>query len=752
VAFLKKSSVYLVLAGMLLFIIAANYQRGLFFDTDLYGIELFIGMIFFIYLLLQYDKWETFLTQPYIWFLAVIPLLYFLMVFFAENQLLAFQQFLRWVMATQLFILAFMLKEQKWGKEIIWFAILVMGVWTSIFGWLGAYQLVDFKDAYLVYRIASVFQYPNTFAAILSAILIGVLIRSTEQDWKYALTAFSSYLLFITFIFTYSRGGWLVFALIWVIALFFLSFRQQILYIAHSIFIGLAAILTLSPLTDSLAEQTYVSGLRDIVLSALAVGIVYTLIHVGFYKIRGTDKLNPWIRWVIPVGFVIMAIVSSTSITNSQVIEKLPDILQKRVADIHMETKSVVERTNFYQDATKMITDHPLFGSGGGAWRQQFERYQSYPYTSRQAHNFYYQMAVEVGIIGLTAFLAFLFFILFSMVKSRKTLKDQGYIYFLSVAFFVVLLLTHSFIDFNMSYGYFHGLVMVLLGMIAQPLSWQVKKQKMIKTGLITYMLLLTFIGMVYSGRFYYAEKAVGNLVQVNIQEADTRLKKAIALNPYETTYRFYTIDLYQKIYQATKKDSYKQVILKELQRIEDTKQVDSTTMLKTASVYANMGYLGNALDLIKTAKENGPWRIQLYDQEVVYAFHLARHYKQHGDQQKYSEMIALIYNDYEEVLKKREYLDQQIPVLQYREFRPSETMRLFVGKTYLVEEAYEQGFKLLLPLTKSKKETTKREAIAWAVYGYQKAGNNKKAEEYLQLGKELGVAEEINSIYEQWK
>lgn len=301
----RKSINYLGLASILAFIIGAPYLRGLFFDVDFYWIEL--GMISIVLLMIFTNMKETknAFQLPAVWFLLLIPVIYGINVFRAENQLLAFQQFFRWVMYASIFIGVYLLKEKKWMKDLIWAAFILSTIWIAIFGWLGAYQLVDFRDAFLGNRISSVFQYPNTLGAFLAAGLMSLLIRSTSEKKGFAFSSIGSFLLFITMIFTYSRGAWLFFALIWVIPIFILKFREQLLYLIHSLLIGFGLLFTIEKLNQTIVDKNSSTGFLLIGITSVVVFSIYFISHYLISKINNKLVNVKKLRWLFPILLVI---------------------------------------------------------------------------------------------------------------------------------------------------------------------------------------------------------------------------------------------------------------------------------------------------------------------------------------------------------------------------------------------------------------------------------------------------------------
>lgn len=747
---LKKQIETFIIMTIVLFIIGASYERGLFFHKDLYWIEIGIGTIFYLFILIKLREIRHVSKYPYVLLFVSILFIYFIHVFIAENRLLAFQEFFKWVMAFQLFLIVLILKERKWLIEVILISFIIMGVWTSIFGWLTAFKLIHFQDAFLDERIRSVFQYPNTYGAILASILIGLLIRGADPKRRYSCLSCFSFLITITLIFTYSRGAWLVLVLVWLVVLFILSLRQQILYLVHSLLIGIAIMITLEPIhtaiTDSQMIGLFIIGITSILLGLLNVFIVLFVNN----RFHIEKRNNKFVRRLVPFSVLLLLLSSYFFLINTQLIEKLPNTFRLRINGMNFEITSVLERLQFNHDATKMIRDHLFFGSGGGAWTQQFERYQTFPYTSDIIHNFYYQLGVEIGIIGLFLYLLGLALILYSLVKYKNRLDEIELNKVTSIFFMLMVMLIHSYIDFNMVYGYFFIIFMIFLAIIAYPIEWKFSK------GFLSYInlfliLIFSFVAIINSTKFLYAEKLVQNTNEITSENID-KISNSIRLNPYEITYRFQKINIYDQAYERTREKKYKKSVLLEAMEIKKMKQYNPTTMFYLAQVLAKNGYVEDAIELLDIGIKNGPWRLDLYDQRIIYSFYLAQHFKEEDNEEKYKENINDIFSLYNEVLNRRHFLDNQMIALQYRPYHPTDTMLLFVGKAYAVQGEYEKALNLLLNLVNHQESQIRNEAIIWAYLSSEKLNSSDKLKEVIGSFNEMIVEKNIRKIERNWK
>ncbi len=747
---LSKISNYIVIIIIAFFILLAVYFQGLFFDDDLYLIEMIISLIFLFYIVINYKKLIILLSEPYIWLLVVIDLIFLIHSFSAVGQLAAFQQFFRWLMVTELFIFVILIKNKEFVSNLFWIVLVVTGVWTSIFGWLAAYNLVDFEDAFLSNRISSVFQYPNTFGALLAGILIAILIRGTSNKWVYSLSSISTYLLTLTIIFTYSRGTWLVLPIVWIIGLFFLSFKKQLLYIIHTLIIGIAIILTLTTITDTITTNSYQKGFIIIGITSAIIVLSYSALSFFINRINISIK-SKTIRWVLPVLSIIVIIISLLMLSSPSIIEKLPDKLENRIKTINPETQSVQARKIFYKDSSELIKEGLLFGNGGGAWGELYNSYKSYPYVSGQTHNFYLQLATEIGIVGLLLFISFLLLILLSIIKNRNDLEEDQFNRVISFGSIALFLLIHSFIDFNMSYAYILGITMILLALIAYPIPYKFFRHKILSYISFVLIGIMLFISLINTSKFFYAVQVEKNIDYDYPTEASKQIEKIVLLNPYNLDYRFLKADFYYDLYEQTSNEETKQKILNEITYINNANSRNVNQVLKLSQTAVYLAYYLDAVQILEVSLKEMPWEEELYEQYFMFAFELAKYYQVNGDTLKSEELLNKIIYYYEVFLDKRKFLDSQITSLQYKEFKVSPYMKQYIGQVYIIYGEYDNGLELLIPLTKNSNEQIKENALVWTVYAYQQQNMQDEANIYLEIGKEFDILAKVELINNTW-
>ncbi|KAF9124463.1 hypothetical protein BGX30_000925 [Mortierella sp. GBA39] len=370
------------------------------------------------------------------------------------------------------------------GTLVAWFSFGVMN---------GKYTDAVMTDSNGL-RLTSVFQYANTYAAFLMAFVYAAvfcLIRS-KKWYGQAIHAFMLVPIIVSILLTLSRGGLVMLPVVFVLLLLFLKPSKQILWVIYCAIAGVVSLGISKEVTDLGLQlnQKFEAGaaakawafllIASLIVAALGLVIQKFLapkMEQGLTKASGKKLANLW----IPVGAVVVVGVVAFLLIGTNVRDILPQNVSTRLENINFKQHSVLERITFYEDGMKVVKDYPVLGAGGGAWAALYEKYQNNPYTSRQAHNFFIQYLLEVGIVGFVIFIAFVIYIFYKYIRGYIKADEEGkdpYFLYLILALSILL---HSILDFNMSYVFIGILVFVGLGgmtagMDSQPLrkfSWK---------------------------------------------------------------------------------------------------------------------------------------------------------------------------------------------------------------------------------------------------------------------------------------
>ncbi|MFZ5354129.1 MAG: O-antigen ligase family protein [Bacillota bacterium] len=254
-----------------------------------------------------------------------------------------------------------------------------------------------------------------------------------------------------------------------------------------------------TPLTFSLVETKH-AGVRK----------------MRFSSIEDTAYLRLEIRKGEAVDTVRVKSCKLLSAASGKVLENiklkymlLPDSIAGRLTDISLKTGTFAERAAFMKDGLRVLGDNLLLGTGAGGWRYIYTRYQSYDYVSAYVHNHYLQTALETGLAGiifLGVAIAGISVIIYRTVlgAGKPDLQLNG------LAVFAVVILLHSFIDFNLSILAVAFLLWSALGIISGAYEAEAalgKSRKFGKPAWIVYTALtaaaLVISLMLYSGISY---------------------------------------------------------------------------------------------------------------------------------------------------------------------------------------------------------------------------------------------------------
>lgn len=441
---LTKAPVFWLLVLLLL---AAPYQTGLFFQREWLYTQVFVALLLVLAVFTRrknlrfFSHWLDFaavgLLAAYLAGAAravdarsAVAELLKLFSFLAVYWLTAYGG---WSRRDLKVLLTFLF----WGGC----GIALLGVLTA----LGIYQI---SGGYVEGRIYSTFQYPNTLAAFLGFMLfLGVFLwREGKSRWRLVYLP-GLYVIVVCLIGTGSRGGLGV--LILVLPLLFLilppgarkDFFYRLLlafglglpaaagflrYLGNSnsaAWIVLAGGLVLAGLAGGLPEWLQRLQLRQL----LWPGVICVLLAAGLLFVFRTGGLNPLAR------------------------------LETASLQLH----TFQERLTYYKDAIGMVSQSPVFGFGGGGWAL-YPRYQSYPYWVSDPHSQLVKVAVESGLLGLAFYLAW--WLLLGRAAWRRSRQGDE----VSAVVFAGLLLiaVHSLIDFDLSFGAMGFLVWCSAGVI----------------------------------------------------------------------------------------------------------------------------------------------------------------------------------------------------------------------------------------------------------------------------------------------
>lgn len=366
-------------------------------------------------------------------------------------------------------------------------AVLGLGAAAGTFSYPGAFEGG---------RICSSLQYPNTAATYLTAGIIlasglaGWLVGGTDRGraeagtalprWRglvaAGLLAGSMAVMVLAFVFTLSRGGWVVFPFLLLLLAVLMPPGQRtssLSVLGAALLGGLAAVPGLGRCLGASRGAVWTYTVLAFALGGLLGVVARLVLQAGTVLAAGPggsrSSAIPVLRRVA-LGVAVALVAAGLVLVLARpgaVAALVPRQLRDRVAAINLSESGARDRIQWTRDALRLVSMRPVLGAGGGGWNALYGTVQTYPYFSTEVHNHYAQVWVEAGTLGLLAFLGVWGGLAWSYWRARRV--TRGPAGGLLVAAFVaaVGLGAHAAIDFNLSLPAVAATLWALFGLVA---------------------------------------------------------------------------------------------------------------------------------------------------------------------------------------------------------------------------------------------------------------------------------------------
>ncbi|WP_054974094.1 O-antigen ligase family protein [Paenibacillus sp. A3] len=799
----KHSILFWLLAGItLLILIWAPFQRALFngnnfdFERSIFSTFVWSAIMLLLISILAFYKWNLNRWSDFLSIMIwLIPITYFISSISPASKYSATNMvFITFVYAS-FYLVGFFLAKQDSGSSLLINGIMGSGylvVWFGIMNWFGhketAYAIVKWFASdmaqYNIYqhaimaddngvRLTSVFQYGNAYAAFLIAMLLGSLyLISISKKWTS--TVFHGFMvipILISFFLTLSRGALVILPVIFLVVIIFLKVKKQLTFILYTIVASIITMAILSPVTNVGVEQVKqyngalaMKGWTTLIIAALLfTGIAAVLQR--FVVPRVEEKLNAISNkkvsyFIIPAGTVVLgAIVAFLLLGNTGFLNLFPENIKQRIENINFEQNSVLERGTFYKDALKLYSDYPVVGAGGGAWSALYEKYQNNPYVSRQAHNFFLQYLVEVGIIGFVIFIVILLSILW--LFHRKFHNDSGensssrYVYYI----LAISLLIHSTLDFDLSFVYLGILLFLCLGAMIANNDFEIKGQwkNSIQKAKWAYPALLVVLSIIFFFNGVQLLNANSNFENARMQASISKnfnditgpLDKAMSQNPNHPDYALFKIDILLQVYNQTKDENYFNEANRILTEMLKKEPHNRTLIDRELTTLTLKGKNKESLERTNQEINNFPWDISLYEKSIVLSTDLGNTAQDKNDAQEmkmYHDQALSIYSKVEARIKELSLLPKG--QLQGREFSVTPIMGMALGQIQYIRGHYDAAEAMLrIGVNESIDNQTTRLIIRWYLASLQKQGKADQALFDKLVAKDPNERQEIQNL-----
>lgn len=580
---------WVAMGFLYIFLFIAPFQKGLFnalqpsFDLPIYYTSLFACVFLLGYGVNSLFNLENIhFTKKNVYvslLLWLLPVSYTISYFISASKSNAMNSICVSIINVAAFILSQYMIRKK--TNVILFGYMAAAFFLVLFGYINWFGGFKYKDAVLGYRLANIFQYPNTYAAYLLAVLACTLfigVRSVNKKFVFLTNTSMVIPLIASFLLTSSRGALVIVPIIAILLLIFLSFIEQVFLIIQ-LLLGAVGAFIITPRLTAIGSE-FIEGRPSASLAVegwiilIGSSLVFTIIILFLNRyvfekliIRDRDEKFSVKSIILPLITTIGSVSAGILLLsgNSVLLEFLPITFRRRLEGIDMFDTSIIGRVAYNKDALQLFKDYPIFGRGGGAWPALYEEYQSFSYISRQTHNFFLQLLTDIGIFGTFVYIALVvsIMIMFIVKLIKGHIKKENIVYLL----FLVALLSHSALDFDMTFVYISGLIFVSLGAMAG-LIIQGDRAKNIainpkiriaapSTLCLVSLLILIISSMMISADSAY-KKGLRNInLQGELSDTLDYFETAVSRSMNNPYYLYTEVDIYKSLFQQTKEEKY---------------------------------------------------------------------------------------------------------------------------------------------------------------------------------------------------
>ncbi len=742
---------WLSIVGVIIFIFAFPYQQALFngysvqFEANILEASLYVLPLFLVAIIHVIRKWQLNSTQSLLSIaILLLPTAYWISSLNAVSTYSAQSMALVACMFAIFYIFGLYLTDTTVSRKVLEHALLLGGYSIVIFGLFNMFGQLFAPDAIWhtsgTYRMASVFQYSNTYAGFLLALFLCAAYMAVHESRRFTagLHAFMLVPIWISFMLTYSRGALVLAPVIVLCILPFLRFTKQIQFVITLILslIGSFSILNFVSsryieiakivlpnnkgepantiaITNHLAWQGWAAVL---VLAIFVSAIILFMNNRAAWLESKTSTIakRKLTVLLIPSLSVIAGLLGAILLLFTNLAARLlPASIADRLQNINFNQHSVLERKTFYIDAMKLVSDYPLLGAGGGGWKSLYEMYQNNPYVSRQAHSYLMQTLVEIGWLGfivLAAVVGYSYFVYLRHYLQDDSNDRSHFVFFV----FSIAILIHSLIDFDMSYVYLGCLVFLSIGSLAavypQKVSWLQRQQFV--TGKWRYavpvlLVILSLVALYQSYTEYSAYRLFKHSTTLAIKEKPplhellTPLDAAIERSPANPTYTLVKIDWLNQAYRQTRDKQYTDSIREILEAFYAYEPYNREVILAKYRNFIDLGEYNLAVVTLEEGIEKFQWDIKFYEAAIMEYLEAGRRIHKTDPSQASIDWLRGL-SLYESILERKQLLEN-LPEeqLQGRAFGLNNFIQQAVGQIYYEQGNYELAAAMLEPLKK---------------------------------------------------
>lgn len=302
----------------------------------------------------------------------------------------------------------------------------------------------------------------------------------------------------------------------------------------------------------------------------------------------------------------------------------LPEAISTRLMDISLKVKSASARVYYLKDGIKIFKDYFLTGTGGGGWKNLYRQYQSLPYDSNEAHNYYLQYAIETGILGMAVLLAV--YGLFLRKACISLFKDKKYSQ-LPIYLALLMMMGHAFMDFDLSLTALAFLFWMMIGIATA--KEKTGSEKLFNNNYLVIGVLVGTVVVLYISSSIYIGmlqgKEAASLINTDINKSVSLYESAMRKDPNNINYHMDYMQVMYKRYKSNHDSVSLGKMEKSMDKVLEMKIQDT----KQGSIMVNLllgtGKLDLGMKVVNEMVDNNPMVADMYMYKLNVNYEIAK-------------------------------------------------------------------------------------------------------------------------------
>ncbi|AIS51839.1 tetratricopeptide repeat/O-antigen ligase [Thermoanaerobacter kivui] len=315
-SFASLDTIFYILLLVLVFY--PPFFRGMYFEKEMFPTIALTSAVFIIWAIFKIVQKEPIISTTLDYAALSLVVAYIISSFFAVNIRASIGEVLRYF--DYLFMYFMVSRTVKDNKKIFMllnvlvlssFVVAVVGLGSSV-------NLIHYNGSWVGGRINSTFQYPNTTASFLMAFFLVnlALISYTDNKYLKAIYGVTAYTQFYAYVFTLSRGAWLMLPFLGIILMFLMPRGKRIEPFMYFVGVLIASALPIVKFNSAVA-----SGVALNLIKWYLIGVFASLIvtyAISFF-VSVVNKINVKVGIAIAAAIGIFVLAAGYIIFTTQV-------------------------------------------------------------------------------------------------------------------------------------------------------------------------------------------------------------------------------------------------------------------------------------------------------------------------------------------------------------------------------------------------------------------------------------------------